>query len=208
MLQRRRTRAALQRAALFYGTELGWPVAPGAYLNGGACSCGHPCCPRPGQHPAEPGWYARASSTQQVIRDWWLEAPHTVLIAVGAVFDVLDAPVRVGTDAMRELALAGHGCGPVLATGARRLRFLVRPHARDVFWHTIEHNRAHGVDVRHVGSGSYIVVPPSGNELVPGALWATPPDPVIAVLPDASEVLGALLRCSGVATRSRVSQSS
>jgi hypothetical protein len=197
MLQQRRTRAALLRAALFYGTELHWPVAPGAYLNGGVCSCGDPYCTRPGQHPAEPGWYARASSEEQEIRDWWLHAPHTVLIAVGAAFDVLDVPVRVGTDAMRELASAGRACGPVLATGQRRLQFLVRPHAGDLFWHTLEQHGAREVDIRHAASGSHVVVPPSGNQLMPGALWAAPPDPVTLMLPDAGDLLGTLLHCAG-----------
>ncbi len=194
MLERRRSRAVLLRAALCYGTEQGWPVTPGTYLNHGRCSCGDRRCPRPGQHPAEPSWHTTASARESVIRAWWSVAPHAILIPAGVAFDVLDVPVRAGVEAMRELALGGRGAGPVLATGAGRLQFLVRPHARDVYWYTIEHNDAVGIDVRHVGSGGYVVAPPSGNELTPGALWAVPPDRSCA-LPDAVDLLGALLHC-------------
>lgn len=197
MLVRRRTRAALQAAALFYATDRGWPVLPGAYVDQGRCSCRSPRCPEPGAHPGDEAGRTAASRSAEVIRTWWSRRPYTVLLATGLEFDVLDAPAHVGYAALHELEHLGFFPGPVVHLPSDRLLFLVRPGARDVYWYTVDHNDAAYLDLRHHGLGHVVPAPagPSG----PGGLeprWAVAPDPADRQLPEAVELLGTLVRSS------------
>lgn len=196
MLVRRRTRAALQAAALFYATDRGWPVVPGAYVDQGRCSCRSPRCPEPGAHPGDDTGSTAASRSAEVIRAWWSGRPYNVLLATGLEFDVLDTPAHVGYAALHELALLGFTPGPVVHLPSDRLLFLIRPGARDVYWYTMDHNDAADLDIRHHGPGQVIPAPagPCGGF---GAepRWAVAPDPTDRRLPEAVELLGTLVRC-------------
>ncbi|UGQ15115.1 bifunctional DNA primase/polymerase [Yinghuangia sp. ASG 101] len=195
MLVRRRTRAALQAAALFYATDRGWPVVPGAYVDQGRCSCRSPRCPEAGAHPGDDAGLTAASRSADVIRAWWGRQPYSVLLATGLEFDVLDAPAHAGYAAIRELARLGFPPGPVVHVPSDRLLFLVQPGARDVYWYTIDHNDAAHVDVLHHGLG-HVTPAPAGPGGRYGAepRWAVAPDPTDRRLPEAVEVLGTLVR--------------
>lgn len=195
MLVRRRTRAALQAAALFYATDRGWPVVPGTYIDQGRCSCRSPRCPEPGAHPGGDAGLTAASRSADVIRAWWGRRPYSVLLATGLEFDVLEAPAHAGYAAVRELGRLGFPPGPVVHVPSGRMLFLVRPGARDVYWYTIDHNDAAHVDVRHHGLG-HMTPAPAGPGGVWGTepRWAVAPDPTDRQLPEAVEILGTLVR--------------
>ncbi|MDI2130818.1 bifunctional DNA primase/polymerase [Yinghuangia seranimata] len=194
--------AAQLAAALFYATDRGWPVLPGAYLDHGRCSCRSPRCPEPGAHPGDEVAHTAASRSADVLRAWWSRRPYTVLLATGFEFDVLDAPAPAGYAALRELAHVGFASGPVVHLPSDRLLFLVRPGARDVYWYTIDHNDAAHLDVRHHGLGHVVPAPAGPRPGGPEPRWAVAPDPSDRRLPEAVDLLGTLVRsCQHAAAR-------
>ena len=106
--------------------EWGWPVVPGAFAEGGRCSCGDPQCPEPGRHAlADASWLAATSDPERV-RDRWRSHPEAaVVLPAGWCFDLLEVPERGGREAIGRLEVMGHRLPPVIATGAGRLLFLV-----------------------------------------------------------------------------------
>src|ERR1700753_3399074 len=90
-----RQRRRLRRAAMRYAAH-GWAVTPGACLDGHRFDCARPGCPIMGCHPAIGSWEDEASADPMRIRAWWRRRPHTVLLATGVAFDVIEAPAALG----------------------------------------------------------------------------------------------------------------
>jgi hypothetical protein len=106
--------------------EWGWPVVPGAFADGGMCSCADPSCPEPGRHAlADASWLAATSDAERV-RDRWRTHPEAaIVLPVGWCFDLLEVPERGGREAIGQLEAQGHRVPPVIATATGRLLFLV-----------------------------------------------------------------------------------
>lgn len=141
-------RMLLRRAATSYA-EHGWWVVRGARLCGDRFSCG-PGCRTVGPHPVVPGrWEESATRDAATVAAQWRHTPHTVLLATGEAFDVVDVPAYIGV-LVRDAAR-----GPVAVTPSGRWMFLVRPGGHlhpDLAGH-------HGV-VLH-GPRSWIPAPPT-----------------------------------------------
>ena len=106
--------------------EWGWPVVPGAFTDGEACSCVDPGCPEPGRHAlADASWLAATSDAERV-RDRWRAHPDAaIVLPVGWCFDLLEVPERGGREVIGRLEAQGHRPPPVIATADGRLLFLV-----------------------------------------------------------------------------------
>jgi Bifunctional DNA primase/polymerase, N-terminal len=106
--------------------EWGWPVVPGAFADGGVCSCADPSCPEPGRHAlADASWLAATSDAERV-RDRWRAHPEAaIVLPVGWCFDLLEVPEWGGREAIGRLEAQGHRLPPVIATATGRLLFLV-----------------------------------------------------------------------------------
>jgi hypothetical protein len=106
--------------------EWGWPVAPGAFADGGMCSCADPGCPEPGRHAlADASWLAATSDAERV-RDRWRARPEAaIVLPVGWRFDLLELPEGGGREAIGRMVARGHRPPPVIATATGELLFLV-----------------------------------------------------------------------------------
>ena len=188
-------RARLRRAALRYAAH-GWPVTPGAVLAGHRFVCGRAGCPTTGAHPALDGWEETASTDLPHVAAWWQDQAHTVLLATGVAFDVLDVPTRLGMrvfGANRLGAGMGGTAGPVAVTPTGRWMFLVRP--GDPLCPGLEES----LDVVRHGRGSWIPAPPTRT--AEGRVrWAVTPEQMRWQLPSAhlvQDMLVAAQQASG-----------
>lgn len=194
-------RLLLRRAALRYAAH-GWPVIPGARLTGHRYSCDRPGCPIMGCHPATSTWEDDASADPARVAHWWRRRPHTVLLATGRSFDVLEVPaalgVRVlGTARLHAGLLGRHRPdvhGPVAVTPDGRWMFLVRPGA------ALRSELEGRLDVVRHGRGSWIPVAPSRTPDGP-VRWAVSPEQVQWRLPDPVAVQTMLVDALGAAGR-------
>jgi hypothetical protein len=193
-------RLRLRRAALRYAAH-GWPVTPGAYLTGDRFACGRAGCPIMGCHPAIESWEDESSTDAARVTYWWRRRPHTVLLATGWKFDVLEVPATVGLRALGAVRLhtgvlgpePGDARGPVAVTPTGRWMFLVRPGAE------LRPELAACLDVLRHGRGSWIPAAPSRTPQGP-VRWAVTPEQtgwhlpgsqaVQALLVDALDALG------------------
>ena len=186
-------RTRLRRAALRY-VEHGWSVTPGACLAGSRFVCGRPGCPIPSCHPALDGWEESASTDIARVAAWWRRRPHSVLLATGRAFDVLEVPASLGLRVLGATRLhAGvggpHGTdaqGPVAVTPTGRWMFLVRP------GEPLRTEVDCCLDVVHHGPGSWIPAAPS--RMVEGPVrWAVTPEQTRWQVPPSSVVQGMLV---------------
>jgi hypothetical protein len=113
-------RLRLRRAAHRYAAQ-GWDVVPGACLVGNRFHCGDPGCPTASCHPAVPDWEEAASHNPYRIAVWWQRWHHTVLLATGRTFDVLELSAAPGRTLVNEVH------GPIAVAPPGRWMFLVRP---------------------------------------------------------------------------------
>jgi hypothetical protein len=204
-------RVRLRRAALRYAAH-GWPVTPGACLAGDRFSCERIGCPIMSCHPALDSWADAASTDADQVNHWWRHRPHTVLLATGWAFDVLEVPGSLGLRALGTAELhadvlgAAHedALGPVAVTAAGRWMFLVRP------GRALRPELDHRLDVVRHGRGSWVPAVPTR---MPGGpvRWAVPPERTQWRLPDPAAVqalltdaLGALRTAAGASARPRV----
>jgi Bifunctional DNA primase/polymerase, N-terminal len=194
-------RVRLRHAALRYA-EHGWAVTPGACLAGHRFVCGRPGCPTTGCHPALEGWEESATTSVARVIAWWRDRPHTILLATGAAFDVLEVPAALGLRALSTARLhagvAGPGrtdlSGPVAVTPTGRWMFLVRAGARRCG------ELDERLDVVHHGRGSWIPAAPS--RMPEGRVrWAISPEQVGWRLPEAGPVQNMLLDALGALGR-------
>lgn len=186
-------RVRLRRAALRYA-EHGWPVTPGACLAGHRFVCGRAGCPTTGCHPALESWQASASTDIAQIAVWWRHRPHTVLLATGVAFDVLEVPAALGRRALGAVRLhAGVvgraeavARGPVAVTPTSGFMFLVA--TGDGLRPELE-NR---MDVVRHGRGSWVPAAPSRTPDGP-VRWAVAPEETLWRLPDSATVQAMLV---------------
>ena len=171
-------RLLLRRAALKYAAH-GWAVTPGACLTGNRYACDRPGCPIMGCHPAIESWEDDASTEPGRVAHWWRRRPHTVLLATGEAFDVIEVPGTMGLRVLGTARLSGAtDVGPVAVTPDERWMFLVRPGAE------LRTELARCLDVVRHGHGSWIPAAPSRTPA--GTVrWAVSPDQVHWRLPDA-----------------------
>jgi hypothetical protein len=188
-------RLRLRSAALRYARH-GWAVTPGACLHGRRFACGRAGCPIMGCHPAIESWEDDASTDTGQVAAWWRRRPHTVLLATGWAFDVLDVPATLGLRVLGAARLhAGiHGPagadarGPVAVTPSGRWMFLVRPGL------PLRSELEYRV-VRH-GRGSWVPAAPSRMPDGP-VRWAVSPERAQWHLPDPATVQAMLVDALG-----------
>lgn len=176
-------RIRLRHAALTYARH-GWQILAGSRLCGRRFRCG-PGCTTVSCHPlhaaADSGEIheVRPMRDARMIQDRWRHVPHSVLLATGEAFDVVEVPAYVGAIA------AGQLSGPVAATPGGRWMFLVQP-GEPLHPELAEHN---GI-VLH-GVGSWIPAPPV--RMPQGTVrWVIAPHETDWQMPDARNVQSAL----------------
>jgi hypothetical protein len=167
---RRLRRLALRRAALRYADH-GWTLVPGACLIGTRFDCDQPGCHIVSCHPALPYWEAVVEPDPRLVRAWWRELHHGVLLATGRTVDVLEVPAALGRP-----ALAGTR-GPVAVAPSGRLLFLVRP------GEGLRPELRERLDVVLHGLGSWVPIPPTDYP-VGRMRWEIAPDEFDWQLPD------------------------
>lgn len=176
VLRRRRLRRAALRLAAG-----GWPVTPGACLRANRFDCGRTGCPTTACHPVLDGWEQAASQDPARIMEWWRYAPHSILLATGGTFDVLEVSASLGTLVVGSRHWRGPVRGPVAATPTGRWMFLVRPGQR------LCGQLAGQLSVVRHARGSWVPAPPT--RLAEGPVrWTVSPSVVRWRLPDGEQV--------------------
>jgi hypothetical protein len=164
------SQATLLGAALFYARGMGWPVLPLSRLV---------------SRPVD----AHASDEVGTLTRWWTEERYNVGIPTGRFVDALEVSASVGADVNTDI-------GPVLALGDR-YQFLIRPSTAISVHSALKAlgPTASQLQLRHLGLGDLLVVPPS---VLPGqsAHWVREPDLTRRELPDALSVLSALAQAA------------
>lgn len=175
-----RAQRALRQAALGYA-ERGWEVVPGAYLLPGhrvardgatdppRCSCRRPDCPAPGAHPADPDWLDQASSHPAAVNWWWSSRPHSIVLPVGAAFEVFDVPGHAGPLALHLMRANGAPVGPVARTPSGRWQFFSGPSGQSFAGAMAPH------EVTHHGEGGFLLAPPTRLDDSGAVEWICPP---------------------------------
>jgi Bifunctional DNA primase/polymerase, N-terminal len=171
-------RLRLRHAALTYARH-GWQVLAGSRLCGDRFSCG-PGCRTVACHPIEQRWDEAATSDRTAITEKWRRSPHSVLLATGEAFDVVEVPATIGALAEDKTQ------GPVVVSPAGMWMFLVRP------GQPLHADLARLHDVVLHGPGSWIPAPPMRTPSGP-VRWAVPPNETGWRLPDAGTVQTALV---------------
>ena len=153
-----------------------------------------------GCHPALAEWAAAASTDAARIGAWWDRLPHTVLLATGGAFDVLEVPAALGLrvlEAARTHAAAADRTdarGPVAVTPAGRWMFLVRP------GEALRTELDNYLDMVLHGPGSWIPAAPTRMPEGP-VRWAVPPEQTRWQLPAAAVVQALLVDALGALAR-------
>jgi hypothetical protein len=150
-----------------------------------------------GCHPAIESWEDDATADDARVAAWWRRLPHTVLLATGWKFDVLDVPAAVGLRALGAAPLLARAGGPIAVTPAGRWMFLVRPGLAL----RAELDRCPGV-VRH-GRGSWVPAAPSRMPEGP-VRWAVSPDQAGWRIPEPAGVQAILVDALAALDRRRV----
>ena len=169
-------RVRIRRVAMRYAVH-GWSVTPGACLARHRFVCGRAGCPTTGCHPATEDWEDTASVDPVRVAAWWRSRPHSVLLATGRAFDVIEVPAYLGQyvldTANPHPALAGPDQdrvrGPVAVTPNGRWMFLVRP------GDPLRPELSSCLYILRHRTGSWIPAPPT--RLPEGAVrWAVAPE--------------------------------
>ncbi|MDG4789010.1 bifunctional DNA primase/polymerase [Micromonospora sp. WMMD1102] len=153
-------RVRLRRIALRYAGH-GWQVTPGACLARHRFVCGRAGCPTTGCHPALEQWEQHATADPARVATWWRLRPHSILLATGRAFDVLEAPACLGRFALEQARPRLFGTvsdevhGPVAVTPGGRWMFLVRP------GEPLRPELEQSLDVLRHGLASWIPAPPT-----------------------------------------------
>jgi hypothetical protein len=221
-------RTRLRRAALRY-VEHGWAVTPGACLAGNRFVCGRPGCPIMGCHPALEAWEQSASTDVARIATWWRRRPHTVLLATGVAFDVLEVPAALGLRALGAARLRAGiiGPSPEVHGSSPGLSPEVQGSSPGPGVHGSVHGGVHGpvaavpggrwmflvrpgeplrreleccLDVVRHGPGSWIPAPPSRMPEGP-VRWAVSPEETQWTLPASAPVQAMLVDALGARGR-------
>jgi hypothetical protein len=180
-------RAELKASAL--GTaDHGWPLLPGTYWQSDRWS-GVAETPQDGLTAAVVGGVAEATDDRDVIESWWADRPYSVLLATGAVVDVVEVSALVGRRVcalLRETDLVV----PVAATPTGRWWFAVRA------GEALRPELASRPDVVLYGRGDWVALPPS--EGPQGMVqWRVPPSACGWRLPESCDLQVAVLEVVG-----------
>lgn len=158
-----------------------------------------------GCHPALADWADAASTDAACIGAWWDRQPHTVLLATGGAFDVLEVPATLGLRVLEAARLHGGALGPnrtdargpVAVTPAGRWMFLVRP------GESLRTELDNYLDMVLHGPGSWIPAAPTRMPEGP-VRWAVSPEQTRWRLPAAAVVQALIVDALGtLARRSR-----
>jgi len=177
-------RIRLRRIAVRYAGH-GWDVTPGACLARHRFVCGRAGCPTTGCHPALENWEHTATADPARVAAWWRIRPHSVLLATGRAFDVLEVPAYLGRHALNAAgsrldargSAPGQVRGPVAVSPGGRWMFLVRP------GEPLRPELEQCLYVIRHGLGSWIPAPPT--RLPEGTVrWAVAPEETRWRLPD------------------------
>jgi hypothetical protein len=123
-----------------------------------------------------------SSRDPAVVAGWWHRRPHSVLLATGNAYDVLEVPAHLG--ATRGLAKIR---GPVACTATGRYMILIGPGA------VLRPELAALPDVVLHGQGSWIPAPPS--DAPEGRVrWLISPEEVDWQIPHSGAVQAELIR--------------
>jgi hypothetical protein len=114
-------------------------------------------------------WLAAAATDPRDCKRQWHEESGVAVLACGRFWDVLSVPEELGALALNALLRIPQAPGPVLAdVVARRVGFFLPPDPA---------GRWVGTDVRYLGHGAWVAVPPPHR--ASGRLrWLVPPDGV------------------------------
>jgi hypothetical protein len=179
-------RLRLRRTAQSYAAH-DWPVLPGAWLTGARFACGRPGCAIVACHPAIENWEDAAGTRAGAVTEWWRHRPHSVLLATGWKFDVLEVPAALGLRALGAIRRHDRAPGPVAVTATGRWMFLVRPGC------PLRPELEHRLDVLRHGRGSWVPAAPS--RMIEGPVrWALSPEETQWWLPAAEIVQSMLVR--------------
>ncbi|MEV7793700.1 bifunctional DNA primase/polymerase [Streptomyces sp. NPDC087512] len=202
---RRRGRAPEATAVAEFTGLWGWDVVPGARATAGGCSCGRRGCPAPGAHPLDFAPELPAGSTLDEASAAWAEFPGApVMLPVGRRFDVIEVAEAAGRRALARLERMGLPLGPVTATPGGRAHFFVAPGAAAELprlLYRMGWDDPSTLDLRGLGSGTYITAPPSDRGGLGPVRWLRPPALDSATRPPAARLLLGTL--AYVAHRSR-----
>ncbi|MGY5046680.1 bifunctional DNA primase/polymerase [Streptomyces sp. 900105755] len=202
---RRRGRSSDCTAVAEFTGLWGWDVVPGARAAAGACSCGQAGCPAPGAHPLDFAPQVPAGATLDEVTKAWGEFPGAaVMLPVGRAFDVIEVAEAAGRRALVRLERMGLPVGPVTATPDGRAHFLVAPGATaelPALLYRMGWDDPTSLDLRGLGTGTYITAPPSDRGGLGPVRWLRPPALDSATRPPAARLLLGTL--AYVAHRSR-----
>lgn len=149
--------------ALFYATDLGWPIFPVHTINNkGYCNCGMgESCAHPGKHPATKHGFKDATTDIKKIDEWWPEwspCPYNIAVATGGESGlvVIDVDGEEGYESLsKEQRESLQDENVVCAKTGRGYHYF--------FSSKTKINSKIGL-VNHVdikGEGGYIILPPS-----------------------------------------------
>lgn len=202
---RRRGRAAECTVVAEFTGLWGWDVVPGARTSAGACSCGRSDCPAPGAHPLDFAPRVPAGTTLDGASEAWAQYPGAaVMLPVGRSFDVIEVAEAAGLRALTRLERMGLPLGPVAATPEGRAHFFVAPGAAAELprlLYRMGWDDPSTLDLRGLGSGTYITAPPSDRAGRGPVRWLRHPDLDSATKPPTARLLLGTL--AYVAHRSR-----
>ncbi|SEE49494.1 bifunctional DNA primase/polymerase [Streptomyces sp. Ag109_O5-10] len=202
---RRRGRSSDCTAVAEFTGLWGWDVVPGARAAAGACSCGQAGCPAPGAHPLDFAPQVPAGATLDEVTKAWGEFPGAaVMLPVGRAFDVIEVAEAAGRRALVRLERMGLPVGPVTTTPDGRAHFLVAPGATaelPALLYRMGWDDPTSLDLRGLGTGTYITAPPSDRGGLGPVRWLRPPALDSATRPPAARLLLGTL--AYVAHRSR-----
>jgi hypothetical protein len=170
---------------------------------GWACSCRSRACPGPGTHPLHPDWHKKLTSAPSRVHEWWSQHPDaSIVLPTGRAFDAIDVSEQAGCLALARLERIDAPIGPVLATPARRMQFLVLPGARNKVASLLPRLGWSGssLDLGCHGEHGYVLAPPSRNAVrgrVGHVQWMRDPAEANPWLPDVEELLPTLAYACG-----------
>lgn len=149
------------KAAIAYSSKLKWSVFPLHTPSGSFCSCNNKNCESPGKHPRTFNGLKSASTSLDVISNWWSKWPNANIgVATGerSGFVVLDIDPRHGGEQSFNLLINRYGSLPytmeaLTGGGGRHILFKYPGLIKN------RTNILPGLDVR--GEGGYIVAAPS-----------------------------------------------
>lgn len=202
---RRRGRASERTVVAEFTGLWGWDVVPGARAAAGVCSCGRSDCPAPGAHPLDLAPQVPAGATLDEASEAWARSPGAaVMLPAGRTFDVIEVAEAAGLRALARLERMGLPLGPVTATPQGRAHFFVAPGAAAELprlLYRMGWDDPSALDLRGLGSGTYVTAPPSDRGGLGPVRWLRPPGLDSATRPPAARLLLGTL--AYVAHRSR-----